>query len=95
VSTETTTKIIQAVLETSYDEKGLPIPTRKFPVTIQVTEKTLRSGQFADDTAVAAIKLAGNAQVPDGDHYTLIYTHQGKEVRSHCRVSAGSLLSSN
>jgi hypothetical protein len=90
--TDTALITTRAVLETMWDEKGNEIPLKKFQVTVQLTEKTLRAGQFAADSAISRISLVSGT-VPDGNHYTLVYSHRGKEYRTACRVSGGQLLS--
>jgi len=90
--TDTALIATQAVLESMRDEKGNETPLKRFPVAIQLTEKTLRAGQFAADSAISRISLVSGT-VPDGNHYTLVYSHRGKEYRTACTVSAGQLLS--
>ncbi|MGB2890638.1 MAG: hypothetical protein WBC04_23345 [Candidatus Acidiferrales bacterium] len=91
MTTDTTT--VQAVLETMYDEEGKEIPLKKFPVSVQLTEKSTGSDKFAEDTALSGIKLLSGTVPPDGNYYTLVFTHRGKNHREPCRVNGGKLLS--
>jgi hypothetical protein len=92
MATRTSVTTVPATLETIYDEQGREIPLNSFPVVIELTEKSISSGTFAEDTAISGIRLV-RGTAPDGNYYTLVFTHNGQNHRKACRINGGTLLS--